>query len=55
MRYTTFKNNQSNMQQGDTFTGPSVAKVLFSRSAEFDEGDLVYGDLTWETYQISDD
>ena len=35
-------------------SGPATAKVIFSRSADFNEGDIVLTQNTvWEKYQIS--
>jgi hypothetical protein len=40
---------------GDVMVAACVAKVLFSRSPKFDEGDYVYGLMSWQRIILLDD
>jgi NADPH-dependent curcumin reductase CurA len=44
------------LKPGDILRGPGISKVLFSRSAMLNEGDIVFGvEITWEKYLIIND
>lgn len=51
-QWVIFINDKRKFQVGDTLKGPTVSKVLFSRSADFNIGDIVNGSFNWEKYLI---
>lgn len=40
---------------GDVMPAACVGRVLFSRSSKFDEGDYVYGLMSWQKYLLLED